>query len=158
DIVKNSDFTWNLSVNASRNQNKLVRLNEDFLNKETGMINPPNTGSVLHVGSPLGLIYGFVAEGIFQTKEEIDALNQAAGGVYQNAATAPGDLKFRDISGPNGVPDGKITTHDQTIIGNTQADLFGGISNTISFKGFTISALFTYSIGNDLRWDAQRNG
>jgi len=56
------------------------------------------------------------------------------------------------------VPDGIINTFDQTIIGDTQADVFGGFTNTLRYKGITLSALFTYSIGNDLRWDAQRNG
>ncbi|WP_114779189.1 SusC/RagA family TonB-linked outer membrane protein [Botryobacter ruber] len=159
DIFRYNGFTWNLSANASRNDNTLVRLNDDFLDEETGLINPPNTGSVLKVGLPLGLIYGYVAEGIFQEQSEIDALNQAApNGVYQNAATSPGDIKFKDISGPDGKPDGIINSFDQTIIGDTQADVFGGFTNTFTFKGISLSALFTYSIGNDLRWDAQRNG
>jgi len=159
DVIRTKDFNWNLSLNASRNENMLVKLNDDFLNKQTGYITPPNTGSLLKVGMPIGLIYGFVADGIFQEQSEIDALNaKAPKGVYQNAATAPGDIRFRDINGPDGKPDGVIDSFDQTVIGDTQADVFGGITNTLNYKGFSVSALFTYSVGNDLRWDAQRNG
>lgn len=158
DIIKTNKFVWNLSLNASRNKNKLVRLNDDFL-EENGTINPPNTGSVLKVGEPLGLIFGRVADGIFQTQDEIDVLNTGApDGVYQRNGTSPGDIKYRDINGPDGVPDGEVDNFDRTIIGDTQADLFGGFTSTWTYKGITLSALFTYSVGNDLRWDAQRNG
>ena len=158
DIIRTGKFVWNLSVNASRNRNKLVKLNDDFL-QENGTINPPNTGSILKVGEPLGLIFGRVADGLFQTQEEIDVLNDAApDGTYQTSGTAPGDIKYKDISGPDGVPDGEVNAFDRTIIGDTQADLFGGFTNTWTYKGFTLSALFTYSIGNDLNWSAQRNG
>ncbi|HEY8388047.1 MAG TPA: SusC/RagA family TonB-linked outer membrane protein, partial [Parasegetibacter sp.] len=149
DIIRSNNFNWNLSVNASRNRNKLVSLNEDFTDKSTGIITPPNTGSKLKVGEPLGLIYGYVADGLFRTQEELDALNAAAGTglYYQAAATRPGDIKFRDLNGDN-----RVTVADQDIIGNANPDLVGGFTNTFQFKGFSLSALFTYSIGNDLRW------
>jgi TonB-dependent starch-binding outer membrane protein SusC len=156
DIVRGKNFTWNLAVNASRNKNKLVKLNDDFLDDTKGVITPPNTGSVLRVGDPLGLIYGYVADGIFQNQEEINKLNATApGGVYQASGTAPGDIRFRDITGPDGVPDGKVTTLDQTVIGNAQPELSGGFTNTLEYKGLSLSALFTYSVGNDLRWGTQ---
>src|SRR5690606_6891231 len=103
DIIRSDNFTWNLSVNASRNRNKLVSLNEDFTDKSTGIITPPNTGSKLKIGEPLGLIYGYVADGIFRSQEELDALNAAAGPglFYQVAATSRGDIKFRDLNGDN---------------------------------------------------------
>lgn len=150
DIVRNSDFTWNLGFNATKNNNKLVSLNEDFQNDE-GYIIPPNTGSRLKVGEPLGLIYGYVAEGIIQTQSELDALNAGAStGFYQLSGTRPGDIKFKDLDGDN-----RITTADQTIIGNSLPDFSGGITNTVSYKGLRLSALFTYSVGNDLRWGTQ---
>lgn len=148
DIIRNRNFSWNLGLNLANNRNRLVKLNDDFLSKTTGYITPPNTGSILGVGQPIGLIYGYVAEGIFQTSEEIEKLNAgAASGYYQAAATAPGDIKFKDIDG-----DGRVTTADQTIIGNAVPDFSGGINNTLAYKGIRLSALFTYSIGNDLRW------
>lgn len=150
DIIRNGNFTWNLGMNLARNRNRLVKLNDDFLNKSTGFITPPNTGSVLQPGQPIGLLYGYIAEGIFQTKEEIDALNTAAGGFYQAAGTSPGDIKFRDIDG-----DGRVTATDQTIIGNAVPDFSGGITNAFEFKGLRLSSLFVYAMGNDLRWGTQ---
>lgn len=151
DIIRNRNFTWNLGVNISQNRNKLVKLNDDFVNKSTGLITPPNTGSVMELGKPIGLLYGYVAEGIFQTEEEIEKLNAAAGGgFYQAAATAPGDIRFKDIDG-----DGRVTASDQTIIGNAIPDFSGGMTNVFEYKGIRLSSLFVYSIGNDLRWGTQ---
>lgn len=149
DIVRTKDLTWNIGANVSFNKNVLVALNEDYL-KDDGYITPPNTGSRLKIGEPIGLIYGYVAEGIFQTKAEVDELNLAAGGFYQSSGTSAGDLKFKDING-----DGKVTALDQTIIGNANPDFSGGFTNTLDYKGFHLTALFTYSAGNDVRWGTQ---
>lgn len=149
DIIRNNNFSWNLAFNIAFNRNKLVKLNDDYL-ESSGFINPPNTGSLLKIGEPIGLIYGYISEGIFQTQAEIDALNAAAGGFYQVAATSPGDLKFKDING-----DGKVTTLDQAIIGNALPKYSGGFTNSFEYKGLRLSSLFTYVVGNDLRWGTE---
>ena len=151
DIIRNKNFNWNIGFNVSRNTNKIVKLNDDFLNKTDGFIDPPNTGSRLKVGESIGLIYGYVAEGIIQTQAEIDALNAGSStGFYQVAATSPGDIRFKDIDG-----DGRVTSSDQTIIGNALPEFSGGFTNTMEYKGFRLSGLFTYTVGNDLRWGTQ---
>lgn len=148
DLIRTGDFTWNLSANITHNRNKLVKLNDDFLDEVTGTINPPNTGSRLRVGDPIGLIYGNIADGIFQDQSVIDELNaNAPDGTYQDEDTAPGDIRFRDVNG-----DGEVTFDDRTIIGNVQPDFMGGFSSRWRYKGFSIRADFNYSIGNDLRW------
>ncbi len=148
DIIKGTNFQWNLSLNAARNRNKLVSLNSDFLNKTTGNIAPPGSGFELKIGEPLGLIFGRVADGIIQNQAELDALNAGASDkIYQAAGTRPGDIKFKDLNG-----DGKVTSLDQTLIGNALPDYSGGFTNMFKYKGLSLIALFTYSIGNDLRW------
>jgi TonB-dependent starch-binding outer membrane protein SusC len=149
DVISKNNFTWNIAFNTAFNRNKLIKLNDDYLNAD-GYIDPPNTGSLLKIGEPMGLMYGYIAEGIFETKEEIDALNAAAGGVYQATGTARGDLKFRDVNG-----DKKITTADQTIIGNANPDFAGGLTSNLQYKGLKLSLLFTYSVGNDIRWGTE---
>ncbi|WP_027125306.1 TonB-dependent receptor [Gelidibacter mesophilus] len=150
DIIRSSGFNWSLSLNVSKNKNKLIKISDDFRDEDGFLTGFPGGGR-LKEGSPIGLIYGYVSEGIIQTTEEIGALNDGSStGVYQNSATAPGDLKFKDLTGPDGVPDGKITNLDQQVIGDTQPDFFGGINNTLRYKGFTLSAFFTFSAGNDV--------
>ncbi|HSI77631.1 MAG TPA: TonB-dependent receptor [Lunatimonas sp.] len=68
----------------------------------------------LFVGHPIGSRYGFVSDGLFVNEEEI--LNYATQ-PFNNLAI-PGGIKYVDISGPNGVPDGVVNaTYDRTVIG-----------------------------------------
>ena len=151
DIIASKDFTWNLGINLASNRNKLVSLNSDFLNPANGNITPPSGGGILRVGEPFGLMFGRVAGGIIQNQAELDALNaKAPDGIYQLAGTAPGDLWYLDLNG-----DGKANSLDQTVIGNALPDFSGGFTNSFKYKNFRLTALFTYSIGNDLNWTAQ---
>ncbi|MCD9019281.1 SusC/RagA family TonB-linked outer membrane protein [Parachryseolinea silvisoli] len=115
-------FQWSTDFNIFWNRNKLLFLDDGFVrNIENG----------LHIGEPLTAIYDFDKTGIWQLGEEAQA--QAFGQV-------PGQLKIRDISGPEGVPDGKINPeYDRTIIGSGQAKWQGGITNRFSYKGFDLS-------------------
>ncbi|MCI2227627.1 SusC/RagA family TonB-linked outer membrane protein [Polaribacter sp. MSW13] len=150
-IIENDNFGWDMSVIVSTNKNRLVRIADDFKNEEGFLTGFPG-GGILREGSPIGLIYGYRSEGIFQNQADIDALNAASPtGVYQKSRTSLGDLKFKDLTGPNGVPDGVITNLDQEVIGNAQADFFGSISSNFKYKNFTLSTFFTYSVGNDLQ-------
>ena len=102
------------------------------------------------------MIYGYVAEGIFQDQVTIDGLNSSApGGVYQDEETSPGDIRFKDISGPDGIPDGIISSFDQQVIGDARPDVYGGFTNTFRYKQLSLSAQFSYAIGNDLLWFSQ---
>lgn len=149
-LIDKKDFNWTLGFNISKNKNTLTKINDDF-KSDTGILTGFTGGGYLKEGSPIGLLYGYKAEGLFQTQAEIDALNSnSPTGYYQDDETSPGDIKFKDISGADGVPDGRITSLDQQIIGDTQADFFGGINNSFTYKGFTLSTFFTYSVGNDL--------
>jgi TonB-linked SusC/RagA family outer membrane protein len=72
------------------------------------------TDRIVTEGESINSWYGYVAEGFFQTQEEIDASP-----VYGNKATVtPGYVKYKDITGPDGVPDGIINSLDRTIIGD----------------------------------------
>lgn len=95
-------------------------------------------------GHPINAYYGLIADGYFQSADEI------ASSPTQFSALEPGDVKFRDISGPEGVPDGKIDeAYDRTIIGSpfpklTYAFSFGG-----SLKGFDLYCFFQGISGID---------
>ena len=150
DVLKTDDFTWNVSLNVSKNENKLTRISDDFKD-ENGFLTGFPGGGRLKEGSPIGLIYGYVSEGLFQDQQVINDLNAASPtGTYQNSQTSPGDIRFKDLTGPDGTPDGRITTLDQEVIGDTQPDFFGGFNNTFYYKGFSLSTFFTFSVGNDI--------
>ena len=145
-------FNWETNFNISFNRNEVTKLSDQAL---TG--SAQGFASRLIVGQPLGAFYGYRVDHIFQTQEEINALNASARVAANNntvfyqggpTVTKPGDIMFKDISGPNGKPDGRITADDQEIIGTAQPKFYGGITNTIRFMNFDFSAFLQYNVGS----------
>ena len=146
DIIRGEDFVWSTNVNWSFNRNKLVKLNG-------ASINPFQLDYYIE-GQPVGTIRGYQVTKIFQNQDEIDALNAASPtGLYDKASTSVGDFMMADLNG-----DGLITADDKAVIGNIQPKYFGGISNTIAYKNFSLSALFQYSVGAQSIWNAIPTG
>ena len=142
--VKSTDFTWTTNFNISIIRNKVTEL-VDKAPFAAGF------ASRVQVGESLGSFYGFQVERLFQTTDEIAALDAAARlatgsatAVYQKDAK-PGDIKFVDIDG-NGV----INALDQKIIGSAQPNFFGGINNTLNYKGIDLNFFFQFTQGNEV--------
>ncbi|WP_366535682.1 hypothetical protein, partial [Streptococcus pneumoniae] len=52
----------------------------------------------------------------------------------------PGMIKIKDISGPNGVPDGQIdANYDRTFVGSARPDWSGGFLNTFNYRNWELS-------------------
>src|SRR5699024_5082342 len=105
-------------------------------------------------GEPVGTIKGYKVKGIIQTQEEIDELNaNSPTGVYDKSSTGIGDYLYEDLDG-----DGRITSDDRTVIGDVEPDFFGGFSTSFSYKNFSLSAFFQYSVGAESLWDGIPQG
>lgn len=135
---------WNSNFNIAFNRGKVLALNEDQGFFTVGDLGRRTGQYIVQVGQPLGAMYGYIYDGIFNTQEELMA------GPSQGVASVLGGKKYKDVGGPNGVPDGKIDQYDKTVIGNGNPKFFGGFSNDFSYKNFELSALFTFSHGNDI--------
>ncbi len=145
DLIKKHDFNWNLSFNIARNRNKIENLNG-------ANINAYSLDSYLE-GYPAGTKKGYLVEKIFDSQEEIDALNSASPtGYYQNMATGIGDYKYKDINS-----DGVINTDDRQVIATAQPKYFGGFYNRIHYKNFNFSFVFQYSKGASAIMDDFQN-
>lgn len=143
-------LNWSTTLNLSRNRNKVTALFED---------QPINGGFAnrVEVGEPLGFFYGYRTDGLFQVGDPIcltqggetaaqrNARCAAAGIAFQSSLSSPGDIRFQDLNS-----DGVINAADQGRIGNPWPDLEGGITNTLSFRGFDLSAFIQFSLGNDI--------
>ncbi len=132
------DFTWTTEFNISHNKNMVVALGPD---KDFEYTFRPGLGthpySWLKVGEPVGAFYGYIMDGIYRTREQIEA------GSEPNASL--GQKIYRDINN-----DGVITIEDQTTIGDPNPDFFGGLNNTFTYKGFTLSIFLQGTFGNDI--------
>lgn len=116
-----TDFTWNPSFNISFNTNRISGL-------DSGTMIFNGDVNVIRNGLPLGAFWGYVAQGV---------------------DPQTGNMKFKDISGPNGQPDGKIDPdHDKTYIGSPQPKFTFGFTNTFRYKDWTLDLLIDGVYGN----------
>lgn len=91
------------------------------------------------VGQPIGIIYGYETEGLFVDQTEID---NAPAQLVDKGSLKPGYVKYKDISGPDGKPDGKVDAqYDRKVLGSTTPKFYYGLNLTASYKGFDFAAL-----------------
>lgn len=139
-----NDFNFGLSANASHVVNRVVNQGND----RTGIdgITGGMGGQVTYSENerPYGFFYGYQTMGVFQNQAEIDNYKTADGVVCQPGAK-PGDLKFRDLDGKNG-----IDANDRTMIGNPIPDWTYGFTFNASWRGFDATAFFQGTVGNDI--------
>ena len=122
------EFVLGINANATFLKNKVVDLNG------AGPIYP-NSYSITQEGNPLNSFYGYQVLGIFQTQADVDASAKLAN-------TKPGDLKYADLSGPDGKPDGVINSYDRTYLGSYFPKIAYGFTLTGEWKGIDVSAFF----------------
>jgi TonB-linked SusC/RagA family outer membrane protein len=153
--VQNSKFTWNTNFNIAFTRTEVLSLSPG----QTSLLVPSYTTTndyILQVGKPVGIMYGYVQNGLYQVSDfnynPTTNVYTLKPGVVQDAGVSvqPGFIKFKDISGPNGVPDGIINDYDRTAIGNANPKFTGGINNTFSYKGFDLSIFLNFTYGNDI--------
>ncbi|MCR4033785.1 MULTISPECIES: SusC/RagA family TonB-linked outer membrane protein [Flavobacterium] len=152
--IKNDNFVWNTTFNIAFNKTKVLALSEG----ETSLITNSYTDKndyILQVGKPVGTMYGYVSDGLYQVSDfdynpTTKAYTLKSGVVSDNVVVQPGFIKFKDINGPNGTPDGVINDLDRTIIGNANPKYTGGLNNTFSYKGIDLSVFLDFTVGNDI--------
>lgn len=150
--VKNKGFDFNLgyngqigelsfsaSVNGGYAQNEIVYWDEA----------PGAPAWQRTTGKPMYTYQLYQYDGVFATQAEIDA-NTIDYSDLTNTLR-PGDMKYKDLYGPDGVPDGKITADDQIRTDYTAIPLFqGGINLSASYRNFDLSILFQGATGAKL--------
>jgi len=120
-------LTYSVSANLSDSRTKMGSLGGIVFDGD----------QIIREGSEYNEWYGYVTDGLFQTAADVAASPK----LY--ASVKPGDVKYVDISGPQGVPDGKITPdYDRVLLGGSLPRyLYGGNIN-LGFKGFDLSMMF----------------
>ncbi len=128
------DFNYFVTGNWSQQASEITFMDEQYrpyeYNKRTG--NPVNT------------IYGYIADGFYETPEEIE---QSA--TISSSSLQPGDIKYKDLNG-----DGVINDFDVTAIGNTDPLTFYGINAGFYYKGFDFNVLLQGVYNRDIYYNS----
>ena len=137
---------WTSTVNYSRNRNKVLDLGGGVQQIFANSVNSDLKllGTLIQVGQPLGVFYGYQAAGLLRDSASAAAYTTAVKPLT-GTSWKPGDVKLLDLHGapdslgrPTG-PDGKIDANDRTIIGDPNPKYNMGFMNTFSFRAFRLS-------------------
>ena len=140
------DFNYSINANVAHNINEVTYIGNSSGFLEGGgnlLYTNANNFYRAEAGYPIGYFYGLKTAGIFQNEQEVEEW-----GVQPGAK--PGDIKFLDLSGPEGVPDNKIDENDRTMIGNPHPDYIFGLSLSASYKAFDFTMVTNGAAGHQI--------
>lgn len=129
-IFRINQVEWSVNANLSTYQTKVLDLGGPASLAPTASIFGWNNSYQVKVDDPLGLMYGYVVNGVF--KNAVDLANNP----QVVAGNKVGDWMIKDVNG-----DGKIDVNDMTILGHGLPDFSYGITNTFQYKTFDLSIL-----------------
>jgi TonB-linked SusC/RagA family outer membrane protein len=141
-IVNRSSLKWDLGFTIAHYRSTINRLPDPY-----SIVTEYADGYILSaLNKTPNLFYGYRTNGVYTSDAEpaADGLKviQSTG---QPVAFRGGDVRFIDING-----DKIIDNNDRQIIGDPNPDYFGSVSNSLTWKRFTLDALFTFTNGNDI--------
>ena len=126
------DLTWTTTLNIAYNKQTCLDLGgRPYVITQTANLYGGRAMDFtkLEPGQELSTFYGYIYEGVIKTGEEHTA----------QPLSKAGDPKFKDISGPDGKPDGIIDANDRTYLGHANPRYIYGINNDFSYKGFELN-------------------
>ncbi|HXT15390.1 MAG TPA: TonB-dependent receptor [Gemmatimonadaceae bacterium] len=143
---------WTSTLNYSHNKNKVLDLGgvqqifANSINSDLKLL-----GTLIQVGQPLGVFYGYQAGGILRDSASA-ATYTAQVKPLSGTKWNPGDVKLLDVADTLGrpIPDGRIDAHDRTIIGDPNPKFTAGWQNTFSFGRFRLSSMMDAVYGNKI--------
>lgn len=146
-------FQWDSDFQISFNKNKLKALSGTANAQIVGYGQWNDVVSVSNVGESLYDFYGYVCDGVYQDYEDLQKSPKPeqypSNGVFNRKNTVwVGDIKYKDISGPDGKPDGVINEYDKTNLGSPMPKFTFGWTNTFRYKDFDLSIFINGSYGN----------
>jgi len=130
-----NQLSYSIGLTGTHYRNKVLALadSNSFIGGPLNMVRT-------EPGYPVSQLYGYIAEGLWQTQQQIDAV------LYKDAGLAkPGRMKFRDIN-----EDGQINDMDRTLIGNPLPKFILGLNATLNYRNFDLTTYLSGVFGNKL--------
>ena len=151
--VQTRDFQWNSNLVISVNRNKVLAMdaNNTPIYGNIDWYSEFQTATAIMVGQPMGVFYGFLTDGLFVNKEDIEQwavqVDDGTGHnkIDRNSGVWIGDIRFKDLDG-----DGYITDKDQTVIGDPNPSFTFGFTNNFTYKNWTLGIVLNGSVGGQI--------
>ena len=134
-VIDRSNFKWEVAANFTTLSNEVTDLGP-VAPFGDGDLNFARDVARVEEGIPLFSYLGYVVDGVWQTGDDFSATKTNA---------QPGDWKYRDVNG-----DSLITSDDKVILGDSFHDIIWGLTNTVTYKGFTLSVYLEGAHGAEL--------
>lgn len=132
-----NEFKWSTNFNISFNKNKVLEVGPDQ-RPIFGSAPNANNAFITTIGYPIASFFGYKYEGVFMSEEE---LNQ-----YPHlGADKVGDGRYADVNG-----DGILDQNDKTILGDNNPIFVAGLTNSFSYKNFSLDIQLTGSYGAEV--------
>lgn len=139
-IINKKWLKWDVGATVSRYKTTITGLpvsNVLYSFNGATIINQP--------GVEPGSFYGFKTAGVYTTDAEAaQAGNYIKKSTGELVAFKGGDVRFVDTNG-----DHLIDDKDRTVIGNPNPDFFGGITNHLEYKRWSLDAVASFTRGAD---------
>ncbi len=136
-ILHTSDFSWNVGFNMSHNKNEILDYGSTIPQKfGTYLDQFRGNPNYLVKGQPMGVFYGYKADGIVQTKAE-----GLAAGLTGKMAN-PGEIKYLNYNGGDG--------SGMDVLGSPEAKFNYGFNTKLNYKGFDLAIACNGSYGNKI--------
>jgi TonB-dependent starch-binding outer membrane protein SusC len=118
-------LTWTTNFNISFNRNKIEKftLQKVFYYGQTSEATSEYIVRMVP-GKPISQFYGYISDGV---------------------DPETGNLIYRDIN-----KDGKVNLSDKTYIGDPNPDFIYGLTNTFTYRGFSLNIFLQGTQGNDI--------
>ncbi|WP_220398948.1 SusC/RagA family TonB-linked outer membrane protein [Flavobacterium cellulosilyticum] len=158
-LINKADYSLGLTMNFGMNDTRIDALdgtNDRFFQSSWASTDlKDGEDYYLKVGESIGLIYGYVNDGMYSV-DDFESYNDVTrnyvlkDGVPDDSGTLgttvkPGYMKLKDVN-----EDGEINSDDRKVIGNALPKAQGGFGLNGTYKGFDLTAFFNWSYGNDI--------
>lgn len=116
------ELKWSTDFNISFNKSKIISLDGGTI--KVGYISDRGNVAIAKEGEQLGLFYGYISDGV---------------------DPATGMIKYRDLDNS-----GTLNDADQTVIGNANPKYVFGLTNSFSYKNWSLNVFIQGVQGNDI--------
>lgn len=135
-ILNRSRITWRAGLNLYSNQIKVLELQDEKI-RDFQSVN-----SLIQVGLPLGIKYGYIAEGTVRSQ---DYQNNAVRITVGDTGNGWGNASVLDITG-----NGRVDSWDQSVIFHPHASISGGLHSSLKYGPVELYMFFRGSYGSDV--------